>query len=202
MATHSSILAWRIPWIEEPGGLQSMGSLGADMTERLHFHFSLSCIGERNGSPLQYSCLKNSRDGGAWWAAVSEVTQSWTQLRWLSSSSNKLVIIMEHNPFWVRHFNSYFSVKEVVKFFPKEFCTHYEFRCIFCLLKFNLHNLKISFLLFSFPHFFLFLSIWQYLNSLESFNSETAMDNLSLILFKIHIQNLLFLFLFVNYGSF
>ena len=111
---------------------------------------------------------------------------------------------MEHSPFWVRDFNSYFSMKEVVaKFFPKEFCTHYEFTLISCLLKFNLHNLKISFLLlFSFPHFFLFLNIWHYLNSLESFNSETAMDNSSLILFKIHIQNLLFLFLFVNYRSF
>ena len=50
--------------------LQSMGSLESDMTERLHFHFSLSCIGEGNGKPLQCSCLENPRDGGAWWAAV------------------------------------------------------------------------------------------------------------------------------------
>ena len=49
-----------------------------DTTERLHFHFSLSCIGEGNGNPLQYSCLENPRDGGAWWAAVSGITQSWT----------------------------------------------------------------------------------------------------------------------------
>ena len=47
------------------------------MTERLHFHFSLSCIGEGNGSPLQCSCLENPRDGGAWWAAVYGVAQSW-----------------------------------------------------------------------------------------------------------------------------
>ena len=46
MAPHSSTLAWKIPWTEEPGRLQSMGSLESDMTERLHFHFSLSCIGE------------------------------------------------------------------------------------------------------------------------------------------------------------
>ena len=59
------------------------------MTERLHFHFSLSCIGEGNGNPLQCSCLENPRDGGAWWAAVSGVTQSWTQLKQLSSSSSK-----------------------------------------------------------------------------------------------------------------
>ena len=61
VAPHSSALAWRIPWMEEPGGLQSMGSLRVDTTERLHFHFSLSCIGEGNGSPLQCSCLENPR---------------------------------------------------------------------------------------------------------------------------------------------
>ena len=58
------------------------------MTERLHFHFSLSCIGEGNGNPLQYSCLENPRDGGAWWAAVYGVAQSQTRLKRLSSSSS------------------------------------------------------------------------------------------------------------------
>ena len=58
------------------------------MTERLHFHFSLSCIGEGNGNPLQYSCLENPRDGGAWWAAVDGVAQSRTRLKRLSSSSS------------------------------------------------------------------------------------------------------------------
>ena len=120
MAPHSSTLAWKIPWMEEPGRLQSMGSLRvrhnwatslslftfmhwrrkwqptpmflpwesqgwgilvgcrlwshpeSDMTERLYFHFSLSCIGEGNGNPLQCSCLENPRDGGAWWAAITE----------------------------------------------------------------------------------------------------------------------------------
>ena len=67
MAPHSSILAWKIPWTEEPGGLQSMGSL-PDTTERLHFHFSLSCIGGGNGNPLQCSSLENPRGGRAWWA--------------------------------------------------------------------------------------------------------------------------------------
>ena len=60
---------------------------GSDTTERLHFHFSLSCIGEGNGNPLQYSCLENPRDGGAWWASAYGVTQSRTRLKWLSSSS-------------------------------------------------------------------------------------------------------------------
>ena len=64
-ATHSSTLAWRIPRTKEPGRLQSMGSQRVDMTDRLHFHFSLSCIGEGNGNPLQCSCLENPRDGGA-----------------------------------------------------------------------------------------------------------------------------------------
>ena len=63
---------------------------GLDTTEQLHFHFSLSCIGEGNGNPLQCSCLENPRDGGAWWAALYGVAQSWTGLKWLSSSSSRL----------------------------------------------------------------------------------------------------------------
>ena len=58
-------------------------------TERRHFHFSLSCIGEGNGNSLQCSCLENPRDGGAWWAAVSGVAQSQTRLKRLSSSSSR-----------------------------------------------------------------------------------------------------------------
>ena len=58
------------------------------MTEWLHFHFSLSCIGEGNGNPLQCSCLENPSDGGAWWAAVYGVAQSRTWLKRLSSSSS------------------------------------------------------------------------------------------------------------------
>ena len=66
------------PWGGEESG----------MTEQLHFHFSLSCIGEGGGSPLQCSCLENPRDRGAWWAAVYGVAQSWTRLKWFSSSSS------------------------------------------------------------------------------------------------------------------
>ena len=86
-APHSSVLAWKIPWTEEPARLQSMGSLRVGMTEQLHFHFSLSCIGEGNGNPLQCSCLENPRDGRAWWAAVYGVAQSLTRLKRLSRSS-------------------------------------------------------------------------------------------------------------------
>ena len=89
MATHSSTLAWKIsrrslvgcsPWDHEE----------SDTTGRLHFHFSLSCIGEGNGNPLQYSCLENPRDRGAWWAVVYGVAQSRTRLKWLSSSSSSM----------------------------------------------------------------------------------------------------------------
>ena len=84
--SHSSTLAWKIPWSEEPGGLQSMGSLrvGHDWAT------SLSCIGGGNGNPLQCSCLENPRDGGAWWAAIYGVAQSQTQLKRHSSSSSSI----------------------------------------------------------------------------------------------------------------
>ena len=145
MAPHSSTRAWKIPWTEEPGGLQSMGSwrvrhdwatslslftfmhwrrkwqptlvflpgksqgrgslVGcspwgheeSDITERLHFHFSLSCIGEGNGNPLQCSCLENPRDEGAWWAAVYGVAWSRTRLKWLSSSSSSSLWVDERS---------------------------------------------------------------------------------------------------------
>ena len=61
-------------------GCSPWGREESDTTERLHFHFSLSCIGEGNGNPLQCSCLESPRDGGAWWAAVHVVAEGWTQL--------------------------------------------------------------------------------------------------------------------------
>ena len=88
MAPYSSTLAWKIPWTEERGRLSPWGREESDTTERFHFHFSLSCIGEGNGNPLQCSCLENPRDRGAWWAAVSGVAQSWTRLKRLSGSSS------------------------------------------------------------------------------------------------------------------
>ena len=72
-----------------------VGREESDMTEQLHFHLSLSCIGEGNGNPIQCSCLENPRDREAWWAAVSGVAQSLTRLKRLSSSSsNGLVIFL------------------------------------------------------------------------------------------------------------
>ena len=69
-------------------GCSPWGREELDMTEQPHFHFSLSCTGEGNSNPLQYACLENPRDGGAWWAAIYGVTQSQTQLKRLSSSSS------------------------------------------------------------------------------------------------------------------
>ena len=83
MATHYSILAWRIPGTEEPGGLLSMGShsIGHEWSNLACMH---ACIGEGNGNPLQYSCLEIPVGGGAWWAAIHRVAQSQTRLRRLS----------------------------------------------------------------------------------------------------------------------
>ena len=89
MAPHSSTLAWKIPWTEGPGGLQSMGSLGVghDWTTSLYFFTFMHW--RRKWQPLQCSCLENPRDGGAWWAAIYGVTQSRTWLKRLSSSRSK-----------------------------------------------------------------------------------------------------------------
>ena len=94
--------AWRRQWhptpVFLPGeshgrrslvGCSPWGREELDTTEWLHFHFSLSCIGEGNGNPLQCSCLEDPRDGGAWWAAIYGVAQSRTRLKRLSSSSSK-----------------------------------------------------------------------------------------------------------------
>ena len=90
MAPHSNTLAWKIPWMEDPGRLQSMGSLRVDMTERLHF------MNWRKWQPTPDSPLENPRDGGAWWAAIYGVAQSWTRLKWLSNSSILLICCLKN----------------------------------------------------------------------------------------------------------
>ena len=118
----NSDITWRRQWhptpVLLPGkshgwrslvGCSPWGRKESDMTEWLHFHSSLSCIGEGNGNPLQCSFLENPRNGGAWWAAVYGVTQSWTRLKWLSSSSSRSDIISHlfntiNNPAPPRHF--------------------------------------------------------------------------------------------------
>ena len=90
---------WHLTPVLLPGGSHGWRSLvgcspwgcwESDTTERLHFHFSLSCIGEGNGNPLQCSCLENPREGGAWRAVIYGVAQSWTRLKQLSSSSSSM----------------------------------------------------------------------------------------------------------------
>ena len=90
-----------------------------DTTEQLHFHFSLSCIGEGNGNPLQCSCVENPRDGGAWWAAIYGVAQSRTWLKQLSSSSSV------HLTFWYQHtlWNGYYNQANILHSFG---CAHDE----------------------------------------------------------------------------
>ena len=82
-------------------GCSPWGREESDTTERLHFHFSLSCIGEGNGNPLQCSCLENPRGGGAWWAAVSGVAQSRTRLKRFSSSSSSKLTVLKSGTFLV-----------------------------------------------------------------------------------------------------
>ena len=81
MAPHSSTLAWKIPWAEEPGRLQSVGSQRVEHIRVTSLSLFTSCIEEGNGNPLQWSCLENPRDGGAWWAAIYGVTESRTRLK-------------------------------------------------------------------------------------------------------------------------
>ena len=91
MAPHSSTLAWKIPWMEEPGGLLSVGSLrvGHDWVTSLPLFTFL--YWRRKWQPLQCSCLENPRDGGAWWAAIYGVAWSRTRLKQLSSSSSNVI---------------------------------------------------------------------------------------------------------------
>ena len=95
MPLHCSTLASKIPQTEEPGRLQSMGLRRVGHYWATSLSFSLSCIGEGNGSSLQCSCLENPRDGGAWWAAICGVTQSRTRLKRLSNNNNILTLTSE-----------------------------------------------------------------------------------------------------------
>ena len=101
-------------------------------TERLHFHFSLSCIGEGNGNPLQCSCLENPRDGGAWWAAVYGVTQSWTRLKRLSSSNDPY---LSHFIDQDSEFTKSLPIKRKEKWKRrrKKESSRYSRLCLFCL---------------------------------------------------------------------
>ena len=125
-------------------GCSPWGRWESDATGRLHFHFSLSCIGEGNGNPLQCSCLESPGDGGAWWAAVYEVTQSPTWLNRLSSSN--------------RHFKNFLCFSLVLSSFPIIYLGLVFFllgvcrsSSVYCLLPFFIWKIlfKSTFLSFS-----------------------------------------------------
>ena len=104
-------------------GCSPWGCWGSDMTEWLHFHFSLSCFGEGNGNPLQCSCLENPRDWGAWWAAIYRVAQSQTRRKRLSSSSSRnetktkyIFLIINHSVIAINSFT------EIVCYYLFTYC--------------------------------------------------------------------------------
>ena len=116
MAPHSSTLAWKIPWTEEPGGLQSMGLLrvGHDWATSLSPFTFMHWRGNWQLTPVFLP--GESRDEGAWWAAVYGVTQSWTRLKWLSSSSSSLSLeitsyirLFQIVPYPITHWGFLFS---------------------------------------------------------------------------------------------
>ena len=102
MAPHSSTLAWRIPWMEEPGGMQSMGLLrvGHDWATLLSLFTFTHWRRKWQPTPVLCSCLENPRDGGAWWAAIYGVAQSQTWLKQLSSSSSSSRLVLRL-PLWL-----------------------------------------------------------------------------------------------------
>ena len=175
MAPHSSTVAWKIPWMEEPGGLQSMGLLrvGHDWATSL----SLSCTGEGNGNPLQCSCLENPRDGGAWWAAVYGVAQSQTRLKRLSSSSRSIIVltvliisfifIIIYYTYSHNHTSAHYIYNCIFPFciFFFSFYQYYQvstYYLLYCRIKICLFVLIYIFLLFLislfyFPFYYLFL---------------------------------------------
>ena len=147
MAPHSSTLPGKFHGWRSLVGCSPWGRWESDTTERLHCDFSLSCIGEGNGSPLQCSCLENPRDGGAWWAAVCGVAQSRTRLERLnsSSSSNRCVV--------VPCFNLHFPDKILCEpfFFNAHLPSYMFFGQVFVKTFGSLFN-WVVFLLLSFKH--------------------------------------------------
>ena len=124
-----SIYMWRRQWhptpVLLPGkshgwrslvGCSPWGRKESNTTERLHFHFSPSCIGEGNGNPLQCSCLENPRDSGAWWPAVYGAAQSWTRLKWCSSSIYMFLSVYSSSGFFLQVSRSQLWLSEWISF--------------------------------------------------------------------------------------
>ena len=185
MAIRSSTLVWKIPWMEEPGRLQSMGSLESDTTEWLHFHFSLSCIGEGNGNPLQCSCLENPRDGGAWRGCTESDT-----LKWLSSSNNNVFLLGFSLPrtlhfldlveYFLSHVKEFFS-NYLIKYFLRSFLSLFspgtpKMQMLACLIL-SQRSLKLSssFYIYLFIYLFFWFLCFFYTLFLEQ-NMNKNMD--------------------------
>ena len=146
-------IPWRREWLSTPVflpgkshrqrslvGCSPWGHKESDTTEQPPLHFSLSCIGEGNGNPLQCSCLESPRDGGAWWATVYGIAQSWTRLKWPSSSSFRNVLYekilsVEWLPGWGYHIYLLRNVfYKLIPEFEKMYLVH-------CSLK--IHSLRL-----------------------------------------------------------
>ena len=143
-------------------GCHPLGREESDTTERLHFHVSLSCIGQENGNPLQCSCLENPREGGAWWTAVYGVAQSRTQLKRLSSSSrNHFKVTLPLVEFSIDKLDKHgsfqlfgtCSVKSVHCYFPKYILTSTYFSPV--RIYFSKTMMQVLF-----PYFVIFLTCY------------------------------------------
>ena len=121
-----------------------------DITEWLHFHLSLSCIGEGNGNPLQCSCLKNPRDGGAWWAAVYKVAQSQTRLKWLSKKKSAYLFPVSWNGyfFFFNHFIQFVCMCVCVMYVKRLYRTTHKVtaRSLYLCLYFDAVFLTLQFI--------------------------------------------------------
>ena len=107
-------------------GCSPWGHEESDMTKWLHFHFSLSCIGEGNDNLLRCSCLENPRDEGAWWAAVYGVAQSRTRLKRLSSSSNNVILVVQNLLILLKIFPKRVDIAQLSKIYPLSLNNQYD----------------------------------------------------------------------------
>ena len=107
-------------------GCSPWGHEESDMTKWLHFHFSLSCIGEGNDNLLQCFCLENPRDEGAWWAAVYGVAQSRTRLKRLSSSSNNVILVVQNLLILLKIFPKRVDIAQLSKIYPLSLNNQYD----------------------------------------------------------------------------
>ena len=147
-------------------GCSPRGHWGSDTTERLHFHFSLSCIGEGNGNPLQCSCLENPRDGRAWWAAIYGVTQSRTWLKWLNSSSRttntfafKIISVLKFETQ-----NCYWGDWKLVRLLMPGFKILRRIGILFCISQIPLNYFRC--LVYN-SFVFSILHLWKYISNLK-----------------------------------